>query len=160
MNHTSPVTLRPIGEISDADADRLVIILNEDNALRQWLGMENASPLTRDEFRRTAEEWQKTKHALTFAIYTQDLIIGSISLSHIQSDGTARIGYWIASAFWRQGIGAAAFALLVEKARRLGLRQVSATIQADNIASLRIWQQWGAEQEFLTEKRVRVTLKI
>ena len=92
-------------------------------------------------------------------IYTQEAI-GSISISHISEDGIARIGYWLASKAWNQGGGKAAFALALEKARQLGIHKVSAEVQADNIASLRMWQRWGAKQEMLTENRVRVTLDI
>lgn len=159
MAHSALITLRSINELSDAEADLMTAILNKDGVLRHWLGMENAPEITREDFRQTAEEWQKEKRAQTYIIYAQEAI-GSISISHISEDGTARIGYWLASKAWNQGIGTEAFALALEKARQLGIHKVRSEIQADNIASLRMWQRWGAEQEMLSENCVRVMLDI
>jgi RimJ/RimL family protein N-acetyltransferase len=159
MDHISSVTLRPVDELSDTEVERLTTILNQDSALRHWLGMENAPAMAPEEFRRIAVTWQKEKHARTFIIYAQEAI-GSISVSHIRENGTARIGYWIASKAWNQGVGTAAFALALEQARQLGIHQVSANIQAENFASLRIWQKWGAEEEKLSGNRVQVILNI
>lgn len=153
------ISLQPIDAITNQDADRLAAILNQDAALRRWLGAQSAAPLTREEFLHTAAQWQAEKHAQTFVIYAQKAV-GTISISHIRPDGTARIGYWIASQAWGQGIGGEAFAQALAKARAMGLHQVSATIQAENIASLRIWRRWGAAEEELPAGQVRVVLDI
>ena len=70
--------------------------------------------------------------------------VGLISLSHIDlAARTGRIGYWTASACWRQGLTSEAFGLVLQLARSLELKSISAAIQTDNIASQRIYERHG-----------------
>ena len=137
----------------------LVEILNQDEALNAWLGTQPKPPLTLAEFKRIGEAWQQKRHAVTYCIWT-DRPVGTISLSHRTADGQALIGYWLASHAWGKRIATQAFARVLALARDQGIRQVSATIDNRNTASLRLWRRHGAVEEGLEDGRIRVRLVI
>lgn len=155
------VTLRPIESLSDTDIDILVSLLNDDSDLRKWLYQDEKTigKLTRDEFIKTGQEWALKKNAKVYCIFT-DTPIGQISISHITSDGYARIGYWITSREWRKGYGTKAFELAIQIARELGIREVSANIDKNNAASLAVWQKYDHVQSVIEQNKVRLRLKI
>ncbi len=155
------VTLRPLESLSDTEIDVLVSILNNDYDLQKWLyqGETTIRKLTRDEFIQTGREWALKKKAKVYCIFT-DTPIGQISISQITSDGYAQIGYWITSREWRKGYGTKAFEFAIQKARELGIREISATIEKHNAASLALWQKYPHIQIMIEENRVQVRLKI
>lgn len=153
--------MRPIESLTDAEIDVLVSILNNDNDLQKWLyqGESTINKLTRDEFVKIGQEWAIRKNAKVYCIFT-NTPIGQISISHITTDGHAQIGYWITSHEWRKGYGTKAFELAIQKARELGIREVSANIEKHNVASLALWQKYYHVQSIIKQNRVQVRLEI
>lgn len=151
------IKLIPINDLPDEALNVLMDILNQDVALNAWLGTSMAQPLTLETFKRTGFEWQRSRQAVTYCIWT-DHPVGTISLSHRTAERQARIGYWLASQEWGKGIGTQAFAQVLEIARQEGIRQVSATVARNNTASLRLWQRYGALEEPTAEELVHVHL--
>jgi RimJ/RimL family protein N-acetyltransferase len=94
------------------------------------------------------EQWCNKTNSITMAIIIHDTAIGMISLSHIdECERSARIGYWLSSAYWRKGYGSEAFALTLLLALRMKITKISSNIPKKNIASLRIWAHYGAIME-------------
>ena len=158
-SHSVPVVLlKPVAELKDDEAQALVSILNEDAALKEWLYRGDAPALTLEEFRCTSLEWQEKHDGVTYCILAPGPV-GQISLSRIH-EAEARIGYWLASREWNKGVAAEAFRQMLVKVKELGLREVSASIEADNRASLRLWDKFGAQQEPVVNRHIRVKILI
>lgn len=155
-----PVLLKPLTSLNESEVDALVEILNTDQALRDDLyhGAE-IPPITGEEFQQQGMEWQARNQALTYCICTPEPA-GTISISHRTADGKARIGYWLTSRKWHQGIGRQAFDQALELAKEMGIWEVSASIEADHPASLRLWQRHRANVEPQDNGRVLVTLRL
>ncbi|MCU0489271.1 MAG: GNAT family N-acetyltransferase [Anaerolineales bacterium] len=136
--------MKLLDSLDDHEVDMLVAILNGDNELRSWLGTEAAPVITRQEFRQTSQDWARKNCAMVYAILSGEPL-GTISLSHITADGKARIGYWISSEFWSRGVGSRAFQKILENAKVQDVKEVSASIEEHNQASLKIWRRFGAE---------------
>lgn len=118
-------------------------ILNSDTKLRPELELE--SLISEDDFLAQTNTWILNNNSESFAIMQDQQAIGLISLSHIkQNEKSARIGYWLASSYWNQGIGTRAFEAVLQVAKNKKLKSVSATIPESSIASLKIWQKFGA----------------
>ncbi|MBU2702947.1 RimJ/RimL family protein N-acetyltransferase [Sporomusaceae bacterium BoRhaA] len=59
------------------------------------------------------------KPADMFAIVLGEKAIGTISLSHQNTiNHTARIGYWLGSAYWNKGYASKAFQLILDQAKK------------------------------------------
>jgi RimJ/RimL family protein N-acetyltransferase len=69
-------------------------------------------------------------------------MIGNIML-RVTGAGSARIGYWVAPAFWGTGYATEAAEAVVGFAARMGLREVSARVFQDNPASVRVLLRAG-----------------
>jgi ribosomal-protein-alanine N-acetyltransferase len=144
----------------DADIAReLAGMLNHDVMLRNELGFPETEQMqSPDEFLRTTLEWQQRTRSRSYAILLNDKAIGLISLSHM--DGTtARIGYWLSSSYWNKGCMTQAFSMLLEQAVKSGFKTVKATIDPKNIASIKIWEKWGASIHAYG-KRLEVVLSL
>jgi len=113
-------------------------ILNTDTKLRASLGIKNEC----HDFLGHTLKWMQDTNSITYVII-DDSPLGLISISHIK-DGEARIGYWLASAYWNMGITSMAFERILSKARWMGIVKVSGTIKFDNANSLAIWKKFGA----------------
>lgn len=64
-------------------------------------------------------------------------LIGTIIL-RFGSEGSARVGYWVAPAFWNTGYASEAVEAVVAHAPCLGLREITARVFQDNAASVRV----------------------
>lgn len=69
-------------------------------------------------------------------------LIGTIML-RLPAAGEARIGYWLAPAFWGTGYATEATAAVVGYARDAGLRAVTARVFQDNPASVKVLLRVG-----------------
>jgi RimJ/RimL family protein N-acetyltransferase len=69
-------------------------------------------------------------------------LIGSIVL-RVAVPGSARIGYWIAPAFWNTGYAGEAVGAVVAHAATLGLHEIGARVFQDNAASVRVLLRAG-----------------
>ena len=152
------VVLKPVGELKGDEARVLVSILNEDAALKEWLYHGDTPTVTLDEFKRVGQDWQEKHDAVTYCIFAPGPV-GQISLTRIH-DQKACIGYWLASKDWSKGIATEAFRQVLLMAKVFGIREVSASIEADNRASLRLWEKFGAEQEITESQHIRVRIDI
>lgn len=128
------------------DAEALAELLRSDHVLHKAAGMSGRGPTSGTEFLADLAQRASRINGISLAIVPKQLgrAVGLISLSHIDlSARTGRIGYWTASACWRQGITREAFGLVLQLARSLELKSISAAIHTDNIASQRIYQRYG-----------------
>jgi RimJ/RimL family protein N-acetyltransferase len=71
-------------------------------------------------------------------------LIGTIML-RLTGAGTARIGYWVAPAFWGTGYATEAAEAVLGFARDAGLGEVTARVFQDNPASVRVLLHAGFE---------------
>jgi RimJ/RimL family protein N-acetyltransferase len=69
-------------------------------------------------------------------------LIGTIML-RLPEDGVARIGYWLAPAFWGTGYASEAAEAVVGFAAEAGLREVVARVFQDNPASVKVLLRAG-----------------
>jgi RimJ/RimL family protein N-acetyltransferase len=69
-------------------------------------------------------------------------MIGTIML-RLPAPGTARIGYWLAPAYWGTGYATEAAEAVVGFAERARLREVTARVFQDNAASIRVLLRAG-----------------
>jgi RimJ/RimL family protein N-acetyltransferase len=158
VDNIRQVSIQPIENLNEDEIDTLLTYLNKDVQLRSWLGMQDAPVIDPSELQITTRNWQDKNNAITYAIFAKSKVAGTISISHITNDRKARIGYWISSTNWKQGIVTQAFALALEEARSLGILQVSGEIHIENTASLHIWDRYGAQREFLHGNRIKCTI--
>lgn len=129
------------------DAGALAELLCTDHVQHRATGMSGRGPSSATAYLADTAQWAKRHNAICLATVSKQLerAVGMISLSHIDLAGrTGRIGYWTASACWRQGLTGEAFGLVLQLARSLELKSISATIETNNIASQRIYQCYGA----------------
>ena len=146
------------------EAQDLAVLLGTDTLLRQNLGIppDDEEKPTAQEVLDKLEQWGQRTHSITLAILdSQGRAIGTISLSHLrEEEHSGRIGYWLGSSFWGRGYGSEAFALALGLALRLGITHLSVNIDADNIASRRIWRRYGAVEEEHPNGKVACTLDL
>ena len=132
---------------------QLIWFLNNDERLAKYLGTINPAKVTEQEFVEKNKRWVVEKHTDMFAIVVRGKALGMISLSHQDIiNHTARIGYWLGSAYWDKGYGSKAFQLILDHAKKREFKCVSSTISKDDIASKTIWDKFGAQTEFKNGK--------
>lgn len=132
-----------LAKVTINNSVQIANMLSNDKLLTKANGSSDLVPVTPQEFFDKTKQWQIATNSESYIICLGDSSIGMISLSHI--DGTsARAGCWIASSEWHKGYGTQAFNLLLEIAKKRGIKTIISTINLDNIASLRIWEKAGA----------------
>lgn len=137
----------------DKYAIQLIWFLSNDNRLAEYLGSNNSAKISEQEFSETNQKWIAKNHADMFAIVLGEKAIGTISLSHQNTiNHTARIGYWLGSTYWNKGYASKAFQLIVDQAKKREIEYVSSTIRKENIASIKIWDKYGAQIEYKDDK--------
>lgn len=116
--------------------ERLHCTLSQEQEMREVQG---------GEYFITCMQWAERRHGICHAILLNGQVIGSISLANIDYEGrSASAGYWLASHHWGKGYATTAFALLISRAREMGIKTLTCTIHADNAASLALWRRQGA----------------
>jgi len=134
-------------DMEERYVDDLVDIINTDERLREALGSKEKTT-TREEFESTIEQWQIRTNSKTFAIVLSHKAIGTISLGHInEAENIAEVGYWIGSSYWNNGYTTEAFDQIMDLARELKIKLITASIKKDNIASKIIWEKFNSEFE-------------
>lgn len=138
------VGLVPVGPGPHAVA--VAELLATDSRLAQALGMALPPPdPDGSAYLAALTRWCAEHDAVSYAVTVSGDAVGLLSISRLaDSDGAARIGYWLASSWWGQGVMSRAFALALAEARRLGLRSASGFVEHGNVASERIWQRHHA----------------
>jgi len=135
------ISLEPI---SQRNFDELAYALSHDKALIKSLdNSKHVRTMSAEALFNDAIKWQSDNRANSYAIRLRNRSIGMISLSH-QADASARVGYWLVSAEWRKGYATQAFRRIIEIAKQQGFAKLSGSIELSNIASKRIWDNFGA----------------
>jgi len=138
------VRIKLVTRLNDMQMRQLVHILNCDKKLNQSLGNQK-NKITVKQFKSKNKAWTKDNQAKMFAIMYKNQAIGMISLSHINlKNKKAKIGYWLTSKHWEQGITTEAFKQVLVIAKKNKLKYISCTIPKNNKSSLAIWQTFAA----------------
>ena len=98
----------------------------------------------------------KRKDHFTFVITMNDVgeLIGEVGV-HLEGNGTAQLGYWVAEPLWGQGIASEAIGAIPAFAfEELGLRQLYAVVDPENPGSQRVLEKNGFEL-LATRSRLR-----
>jgi ribosomal-protein-alanine N-acetyltransferase len=136
------IVLEPVNQY----ATQLIYFLNNDNRLTEYLGSKQSATVSEQEFVDKNKKWADDKNADIYAIVLGIKAIGMISLSHQDSlQHTARIGYWLGSAYWNKGYTSKAFQLILKKAKEREIESVFSVIKKESTASKKIWDKYGAQ---------------
>lgn len=99
--------------------------------------------------RRDAEQWiaynKALKPAQNLAILLNGQVVGGIGLSLQEGNfvACADLGYWVAEAYWNQGVATKAIKSFTDYAFRYfpELQRIEASVAAYNLASMRVLQK-------------------
>jgi len=119
------------------DAPRVTRLLEGDTELALRTAM-IPIPYTME----SAEEFlAQVDPQLVFAIVVADQLVGMAGMTGVEEP--VEIGYWVGRPYWGRGFATAAVALLMEEARRRGIRCLAADVFPDNAASARVLEKNG-----------------
>jgi RimJ/RimL family protein N-acetyltransferase len=119
------------------DAPRVTRLLEGDTELALRTAM-IPIPYTME----SAEEFlAQVDPQLVLAIVVADQLVGMAGMTGAEEP--VEIGYWIGRPYWGRGFATAAVALLMEEARRRGIRRLAADVFPDNAASARVLEKNG-----------------
>ncbi|WP_161599302.1 GNAT family N-acetyltransferase [Reinekea blandensis] len=93
-----------------------------------------------------------------FLGYLGDSLVGRFNLTTLQ-EGTADVGYRIGQAFTGRGLAFPFASLLVDEARTLGLKTLTASALKENIASSKTLQRLGFVQQNTVPEIVHINKK-
>lgn len=138
--------------------------LRRENAeyLRPWEPHVSSAGLNRLAYRGRLSRLKKLvqqDRAFPFHIFQEETLIGACNITHIErgTSQSAKLGYWIGESFTRRGFARASVRAASEFCfSGLGLHRVEASVQSDNVASIKVLQASG----FTLEGRARGLLKI
>jgi RimJ/RimL family protein N-acetyltransferase len=146
---TERLELRPV---RDEDVDRILEYRNLPDVTRWLLRTEVDAVSLRTRWRRAAED--SDDHGMAVAL--NGLVIGTVSLDVVNGMGQpgmpprteAQLGYIFDPAYGGEGYATEAVAAMVAYAfDRLGVRRITASCFADNLASVRILEKVGMRRE-------------
>lgn len=121
-------------ELHDAIADKAIV---RNLATAPWpYGEEDAR-----RFSARAQDPRYPHFLLTLPTEQGAALVGCAGLG--EREGEAELGYWIARPFWGQGFATEAATAVLEIARMLGHRRVTASHHHDNPASGRVLRKAG-----------------
>lgn len=98
-------------------------------------------------------------YALPFTITLDGRFIGQLTLGNVVRGAlcSAWVGYWVESGLAGGGVATGAVALAVDHAfGPVGLHRIEATVQPDNVASLRVLEKLGFREEGLLQRYLEV----
>lgn len=146
--HTKRLTLRPM---QMSDRDDLFAVFGDARVMRYW------STLPHPDAEHTAELIRETieadpKTTAEFAIEYQGRVIGKAGFWRMPE-----IGYLLHPDFWHQGIGTEALhALITFGFEQLDLDEMTADVDPDNEASLRLLAKLGFRETGRAEKTLQI----
>jgi [ribosomal protein S5]-alanine N-acetyltransferase len=154
---TQRLLLRPFraGDVDDALAYR------DDPEFAKFLP-HIPQPFTRqhaEEFVQTnmTEPWQTLP---TFAVVLDDHVIGTVNLEIDEASRSAMFGYAIARAHWGRGLASEAAAAVVGWAfGELGLLEIWASTDVNNVRSRRVLEKLGLNLEHASATDVRYRMR-
>ena len=115
--------------------------------------------VTEEEFFVKTSDWIKRKKSSTYAIVEDKKAVGLISLVE-DNDKEASIGIWIASPYWRKGIGTKSMREIFETAKSLGYIICGGRIQKDNIGSIKMCKKLGGIFKDYDDMKLKVSFFI
>jgi ribosomal-protein-serine acetyltransferase len=123
--------------------------------LRRWLPW--AVDGTKDEaraFAKTCEKDWDENRAWTFAIISEDEVVGTIGLMDAEPQTKrAELGYWMRTADAGQGLmSEAAEAVIQFGFSQLGLHRIELEAGVDNLASIKVAEKLGFQREGLARE--------
>ena len=147
-------------QLVDSDVDALFAVFSDPRVMRYWSWL----PMTEREqavalCRRIEDGWRRDAfYQWGIALDGSDLVVGTTTLLSIDRDHRrAEIGYAVASAYWRRGIGGAAVDCATRHAfLDLDLERLEADVDPRNDASLALLERRGFRREGLLRARYRV----
>jgi len=139
-----------------SDADDLVFHANDAMVARS-LGERFPHPYTLDDAQAFIAHALHLSHEKSWAIEINRVASGAIGVQ--PGEGverhSAEMGYWLARAYWGEGIATAAVRAIVPHAlRELKLYRLQARVFADNPASMRVLERCGFIQEAVLRRLV------
>lgn len=151
--HDGGLTLR---HLQVEDFDNLVAFAND---VKIYRNLRDAfpNPYTREDAIAYKEMVEKEQPITSFAIVYQEQCVGSIALV----PGTdvycksAELGYFIGQPYWNKGFATKAVKLIVEWGfKNLDLNRIHAGVFEHNMASQRVLEKCGFDQEGVFRKAV------
>ena len=139
---------------NEADLDSLVKYANNKNVAK-WLTNGFPHPYTQEDGKTYISMVTNDNPTKVFAIEVNSEVVGSIGI-YPQSDiheKNAEIGYWLAEAYWGQGIMTKAIQEIVEYGfRTFDLVRIFARPFSTNLKSQRVLEKAGFELEARLKK--------
>lgn len=131
------VTLRPM--VLD-DARAMADLLEDDE---EAASLTSRIPVPCDE--AGARSWIASSGEHTFAVVRREdgRFVGAVGLTH--EGPRVGLGCWIGRPYWNRGYAAEAVSLVLDHARRIGVRSVEAVVLPENSASARVLTKLGFE---------------
>ena len=132
--------------------------------LQPWEPFFEETRLTRLAYRARLSSFKSlvaADKAYAFNVFRKDrdVLVGACNLAQIQrgSSSSAHIGYWVGEAHTRQGFTQAAVRSVLRFAfTDLKLHRVSAAVQVDNKASIKLLQSTGFQNEGLARGYLKI----
>lgn len=150
--------------LEESDIDALYDVFSDERSMRFW-----SSPAMKDrqeavEYFGRIHEGFRSKTLFQWGVERKDdaRLLGTATLFHLDAgNARAEIGYYLGSAYWRQGyMGEALTALLNFAFGTMKLRRIEADVDPRNAASLKSLDRLGFRQEGLLRERWNVAGEI
>jgi ribosomal-protein-alanine N-acetyltransferase len=132
------------------DADDIFAYASDSNITKYLLFAPHKSLEDTIEFIRLSEKQWEKREARTFVILskTDGRLIGVTGLTFdCDSKDTARIGYVLAKDKWGKGYATEACMRIIDYAKEIGVRRLVAPMHPDNIASIRVLEKCGFQED-------------
>ncbi len=136
---------------------------NEDY-LKPWEPSWDAAHLSRATYKARLAKFKKMisqDEAYPFYVFRADTnqLVGACNLTQIKRGSlqSAHIGYWVGETYIRKGFARASVRAVLRFAfEELGLHRVSAAVQADNQASIKLLENLGFTKEGLARDFLKI----
>jgi RimJ/RimL family protein N-acetyltransferase len=136
------------------DEDLLVSYLN-DEELTHFLSTRIPQPYTHV----SASWWVNTGSTIgiVYAIIYNGILVGSISAipGEFEKQRTAEVGYWVARAYWGQGIASSALEEFTQRVfESTNLIRLYASVFEENLASVRVLSKCGYKLDAVLQSAI------
>jgi RimJ/RimL family protein N-acetyltransferase len=146
MTTNVKISLEKISPSSKRNAELFDLLTHDAKLLEEGIGLNEK--ISFSDFKKHNQDWAAKNKAESFAIVAENITVGMISLSHIDlNKKEACIGYFIGGKFRNRGCATKAFEMIVNRAKKLGLKKLHSTINKDNLASISIWKKYNSSIE-------------
>lgn len=134
------------------------------NYLQPWEPTWKEQHLSRQSYKSRLAQFKKMIAADTgypFHVFRADdnRLVGACNLTHVQRGALqcAHIGYWVGQEYARNGFARASLRASLRFAfDDLGLHRVSAAVQADNVASIKLLETTGFTKEGVARSYLKI----